>query len=94
METNDNNIQKYSTIVIRSKPSHATVIVNAENRLTPVFLKLENRDLPYDIVIKKDGYVDHIQKVEIHSGEKIEINAVLQKKGKRRRQHNISKLQI
>lgn len=94
MKINDNNIQKHGTLVVRSKPSRADAIVNGENRITPVFLKLENRDIPYDIVIKKEGYIDYIQKVTIQNGGKIEINAVLTKKGKRRRQHSISKLQI
>jgi len=93
MEINDDYVQKYGTLAIRSKPSRATVIVNGENRATPVFLKLENRDLPYDLVIKKEGYIDYIQKVAIQNGGKIEINAILQKKGKRRIQHSV-KLQI
>lgn len=87
MGINDSNIKKHGTLIVRSKPSRATVIVDGENRLTPVFFNLESRDLPYDIVIKKEGYIDYIQNVVIQNGEKIEINAILTKKGKRRIQH-------
>ena len=72
--------QKYGTLIVRSKPSHAIVIVDGKNNITPVFFNLENRDLPYEIIIKKEGYIDYIQKIVIQSGEKIEINAELKKK--------------
>jgi BRCT domain type II-containing protein len=85
-DDNDDDIQKYGTVVVRSKPSRATVIVNGENRTTPVFIKLDNRELPYDIIIKKEGYFDYTQKVTVQ-GKKIEINATLEKKGRRRKQH-------
>ena len=80
--------QKYGTLIVRSKPSHAIVIVDGKNNITPVFFDLENRDLPYDIIIKKEGYIDYIQKIVIQSGEKIEINAELKKKGEQRKRYS------
>jgi nitrous oxide reductase len=82
----NDNMQKHGTLIVRSKPSHAIVIVNDKQNITPVFFNLENRDLPYDIMIKKEGYIDHIQNVVIQNGEKIEINAILKKRN--RRKHN------
>lgn len=76
----ENNKQKYGTLIVRSKPSHAIVIVDNKNNMTPVFFNLENRDLPYDIIIKKEGYIDYKQKVVIQNGGKLEINAILKKK--------------
>ena len=55
-------------------------MVDGENNITPVFFSLENRDLPYDVIIKKEGYIDYTQNVIIQSGGKIEINAILKKK--------------
>ena len=80
---NNNYVGMYGTLVVRSKPSHAIVIVDDKKSITPVFFDLSERDLPYDVVIKKEGYIDYTQKIIIQSGSKLEITAVL-KKNKRK----------
>lgn len=65
-------MQKHGTLIVllmRLQMLMAKII------LTPVF-----RDMPYEIIIKKDVYINYTQKVVIQGDEKIEINAVLNKK--------------
>ena len=77
---NSQYMRLHGTLIIRSKPSHAVVIVDGKENVTPVFFYLDERDLPYDVIIKKEGYTDYTQNVVVQRGSKIEINAVLRKK--------------
>ena len=81
----NNNVRNmgHGTLVVRSKPSHAIVIIDDKKSITPVFFDLDEKDLPYEVIIKKEGYIDYTQKVVVQSNSKIEINAVLKKNRKR-----------
>lgn len=70
---------KYGTLIIRSDPPDAMVTIDNIIKTTPAIFDLKGRTPPYNIIIEKLGYNDHIQKVVVPNGAKIEINAVLTK---------------
>ena len=82
IEGNSYHSDQYGTLVARSKPSKAVIIVDSLNKITPVFINLKCSEKPYDITIKKEGYCDYTEKLIIKSGTKIEIKAILKKKRK------------
>lgn len=68
----------YGTLIIRSNPSDAMVIIEGTSKITPAIFDLKNRKLPYNVTIKKVGYDKYTNSVVISKGSKIEINAVLE----------------
>lgn len=72
-------VSKYGTLIIRSNPSDAIVIIDDVIKTTPAVFDLKCKSLPYNITIEKVGYDDHIQKVVVQNGSKIEISAKLTK---------------
>lgn len=77
----NNMVSKYGTLIIRSDPSDAIVIVNGIIKTTPALFDLRGKPLPYNVTIEKVGYDDYTQKVVVQSGSKIEISAILTKIG-------------
>ncbi|MBI4439828.1 PEGA domain-containing protein [Candidatus Woesearchaeota archaeon] len=67
----------YPSITFKSEPSEATVIVDGQQLDTPTpayYPSLPNTD--YDVVYKKEGYIDEGFTVEVASSS-IEVNKVL-----------------
>lgn len=70
---------KRGTLIVRSEPSNAIVIIDDDNKTSPAIFDLKVRAQPYNIRIEKVGYDDYINKIIIHEGSKIEIDAILTK---------------
>lgn len=77
--------KEYGTLVVRSVPNNATVIVDSFDRitsiskLTPAIFDLIGKEKPYRITVKMKGYEDFIHKILIQKGTEIKIKAVLTK---------------
>lgn len=68
---------KRGTLIVRSEPSGAIVIIDDASKTTPAVFDLRAKIQPYIIRIEKIGYDDYIRKVVIGEGSKIEIKTVL-----------------
>lgn len=66
--------EDYGTLIIRSNPSGATVIIEGMSKTTPAIFDLKSRKLPYNITIKKVGYDKYTNSVIISTGAKIELD--------------------
>ena len=73
----------HGTLIVRSNPSGATIIVEGISKMSPAIFDLKGRVLPYNITIKKIGYDKYIKSVVISSGTKIELYAKILRFGKK-----------
>lgn len=68
---------KRGTLIVKSEPSGAIVVINDESKTTPAIFDLKVKAQPYTIRIEKAGYDDSIRKAIILEGSKIEIGVIL-----------------